>query len=149
MPAITPFVGFDLSLITSASPARGAFDLAFISARHGKKSQHAFDFDFIQRTTQRAGYIAGAADGIVTIAGNGARRQIACWNAGTLAPEKLVWSTAQGHYLLDDLDPEERYLVIGRDYKFEYPPVGYDGVPPATSLSVSEQRQLWETWQKN
>lgn len=97
-------------------------------------------------TTQR-GYIAGANDGIVTVQGKPASRDIWLLNAQTLAIEQLVTSFSNGHYLFMGLDPAKRYLVMVRDYKKEYEPFIWDYVKPADNLTIAEQQALWASWQ--
>lgn len=93
------------------------------------------------------GYIAGTADGIVTIAGAPTATDIVVLHADSLSIEQRTRSLKNGHYLIAGLDPNKSYLVLCRDYKREYEPCAYDYVQPAVDLTVEEQRQLWESWQ--
>lgn len=95
------------------------------------------------------GYIAGSADGIVTVQGKPASRNIWLLNAQTLTVEKLTTSLKNGHYIFLGLDPAKEYLVIARDYKREYEPFVWDYVKPADDLTVTEQQALWASWQTN
>ncbi|PID65576.1 MAG: hypothetical protein CR977_00810 [Gammaproteobacteria bacterium] len=92
------------------------------------------------------GYFAGTADGIVTVAGEPAMREIVCFDADTLAIIRKVWSFDNGHYLVPNLSTDHKYLLIARDYKKEYTPHGWDYREPATTLSYAEQQQLLEQW---
>lgn len=95
----------------------------------------------------KIGYIAGANDGIVTVAGKPESRKIWLLNAQTLAVEQVVTSLKNGHYIFLGLDPAKRYLVMVRDYKKEFEPFAWDYVKPADDLTVAEQQALWATWQ--
>ena len=99
--------------------------------------------------TNRIGYIAGANDGIVTVAGQPAQRDIWLLNVQTLAVEQIVTSLKNGHYLFMGLDPDKKYLVMVRDYKKEYEPFVWDYVKPADDLTIAEQQALWQSWQTN
>ncbi len=92
------------------------------------------------------GYFAGTADGIVTVAGQPAAREIVAWDAVTLAHVFTARSLPDGHYLIPALDAERKYLIIARDYKGEYAPVGWDLRSPATDLDSVEQQNLWRSW---
>lgn len=94
-----------------------------------------------------SGYIAGANDGIVTVAGKPASRKIWLLNAQTMAVEQITTSLKNGHYILMGLDPNKEYLVMARDYKKEFEPFVWDYVIPATDLTISEQQALWQSWQ--
>lgn len=104
-------------------------------------------FDSLIIITTQRGYIAGANDGIVTVQGKPASRDIWLLNAQTLAVEQLVTSLSSGHYLLMDLNPDQRYLVMARDYKKEFEPFAWDWVKPADDLTSAEQQALWQAWQ--
>lgn len=92
------------------------------------------------------GYIAGANDGIVTVAGKPASRKIWLLNAQTMAVEQVITSLKNGHYMFLGLDTAKEYLVMVRDYKKEYEPFAWDYVKPADDLTVAEQQALWQTW---
>ena len=94
-------------------------------------------------------YIAGAANGIVTVAGRPASRNIWLMNAHSLVIEQVVTSLPNGHYMFLCLDPNKRYLVMARDFKKEYEPFVWDGLAPANDLTIAEQRALWASWQTN
>lgn len=94
-----------------------------------------------------SGYIAGSADGIVTVQGKPASRKIWLLDAQTLAIEQVMTSLLNGHYLFMGLDPDKRYLVMTRDYKKEFEPVAFDNVKPLSDKSISELQELWEIMQ--
>ena len=97
--------------------------------------------------TNRAGYIAGANDGIVTVLGKPAAREIWLLNARTLSVEQVITSLSNGHYLFMGLEPNKEYLVMVRDYKKELEPFCWDYVKPADDLTITEQNALWQSWQ--
>lgn len=92
-------------------------------------------------------YIAGSADGIVTVQGKPASRKIWLLDAATMAVEQVVTSLQNGHYLFLGLDVTKEYLVMVRDYKKEFEPFAWDYVKPANDLTIAEQQDLWQTWQ--
>lgn len=93
------------------------------------------------------GYIAGSADGIVTVQGKPASRKIWLLDATTMAVERVVTSLKNGHYMFLGLDPAKEYLVMVRDYKKEFEPFAWDFVKPADDLTIDEQQTLWQSWQ--
>lgn len=97
--------------------------------------------------TSRAGYIAGAGDGIVTVQGKPAKRDIWLLNAQTLAVEQVITSLQNGHYMFTGLDTDKRYLVMARDYANEFEPFVWDQVKPADDLTIAEQQLLQASWQ--
>lgn len=96
-----------------------------------------------------AAYIAGAGDGIVTVASKPASRDVVLLDAYTLRVVHKSISLANGHYIFTGLDPDRRYLVMVRDYKKEYEPFVWDHVAPADDLTIDEQQALWQSWQTN
>lgn len=102
-------------------------------------------------TPEKQGYIAGTADGIVTVNGQPASRPVYLYEAGngisilTLIARQA--SLANGHYLFMGLDPQKKYLVMARDHKKEYEPFCFDYVTPATDLTIQQQQELWQSWQ--
>ncbi len=92
-------------------------------------------------------YIAGANDGIVTVASKPASRKIWLLNAQTLAVEQVITSLNNGHYMFLGLDPAKKYMVMVRDYKKEYEPFVWDDVTPADDLTIDEQMALQASWQ--
>ena len=99
--------------------------------------------------TSRSGYIAGSGDGIVTVQGKPAKRDIWLLNAKSMAVEQVITSLTNGHYIFTNLNPSQRYLVIARDYKKEYEPFVWDYVKPADDLTIAEQQAQWASWQTN
>lgn len=97
----------------------------------------------------KQGYIAGANDGIVTVAGKPASRKIWLLDASTMAVEQVITSLKNGHYLFMGLDSDKKYLVMVRDYKKEYEPFAWDYIKPADDLTIGEQQALWQSWQTN
>ncbi|WP_198332386.1 hypothetical protein [Psychrobacter aquimaris] len=95
----------------------------------------------------KSGYIAGSADGIVTVAGQPAKRDIYLLNANDLSVAHTTESLRNGHYMFLGLDPNKEYLVMARDYKKEFEPFVWDYVKPADDLTISEQQALWASWQ--
>lgn len=97
--------------------------------------------------TSWLGYIAGTADGIVTVNGVAAQRDIIVLNAQDLSVVQRSQSLSNGHYLLNGLDPNQKYMVMARDYNKEYEPAVFDYVTPATDLTIAQQQELWQSWQ--
>lgn len=99
------------------------------------------------RTVQR-GYIAGTGDGIVTVRGQAAKREVLLMDVNSPDYNFVgrVWSLNNGHYMFTDLDPNKEYLVMARDYNKEYEPFAYDYVKPATDITPDEQQALRESW---
>lgn len=93
------------------------------------------------------GYIAGSADGIVTVQGKPSSRKIWLLNAKTMVVEQMVVSLKNGHYMFFGLNPDKEYMVMVRDYKRELEPFAWDYVKPADDLTFTEQQALWQTWQ--
>lgn len=89
------------------------------------------------------GYIAGTGDGLVSVGNKPASRKIYVLDTQTLAIIKTAVSLDNGHYLITNLDPSRKYLIMARDYKGEYEPSCYDNVSPAADLSIDEQQELW------
>ena len=104
-------------------------------------------FNSLLYGTTYQGYIAGTSDGILTVNGKPALREILVLDASTLNTIKKSQSLANGHYLLNNLDVSKKYLVIARDYNREYEPAVFDYVTPATDLTIAQQQALWESWQ--
>lgn len=104
-------------------------------------------FDGFLIGTTRKGYIAGAADGILTVNGNAAQRDIVLLDAQDLSLVQRSQSLKNGHYLLNGLDPSKQYMVMARDYNREYEPAVFDYITPATDLTIAQQQELWQSWQ--
>ena len=97
--------------------------------------------------TNWLGYIAGTADGVVTVNGVVAKRDIVVLDAVDLSVLQRNQSLSNGHYLLNGLDATKQYMVMARDYNKEYEPAVWDYVTPATDLTIAEQQELWQSWQ--
>ena len=93
------------------------------------------------------GYIAGTNNGIVTVTGQPASRQIVVINAKTLTLQTITKSFADGRYLIAGLNPNNTYLVMARDHNKEYRTTVFDYVTPATDLTLQQQQELWQSWQ--
>ena len=104
-------------------------------------------YDNLLLGTSWLGYIAGTADGIVTVNGAVAKRDIIVLNTQDLSVVQRSQSFDNGHYLLNNLDPSKQYLVMARDYNKEYEPAVWDYVTPATDLTIAQQQELWQSWQ--
>lgn len=87
-------------------------------------------------------YIAGSSDGIVTVQGRPASREISLLDAVTLAVLKETTSRADGHYVFVNLDADREYLVMVRDYKKEFEPFAWDYVKPATDLDTDKLKAV-------
>lgn len=96
------------------------------------------------------GYIAGTADGIVTVRGKPAKREVLLMDANSQDYQFVgrIWSMDNGHYMFTDLDPDKQYLIMARDYNKEYEPFAYDHIVPATDITPAEQHALRESWTK-
>ena len=99
-----------------------------------------------------SGYIAGSADGIVTVQGKPASRKIWLLDAATLAVEQVVTSLKNGHYMFLGLDPSKRYMMIVRDFepdgiKWTGEAVVWDYINPMEDINLDEQQALWASWQ--
>lgn len=67
------------------------------------------------------GYIAGELpDGVVTVGGAPAMREVECRHRLTRTPIARVFSKADGTYRFDNLPLGEEYDVIGRDHARVY-----------------------------
>ena len=104
-------------------------------------------YDNLLLGTSYAGYIAGTADGIVTVNSVAAQREVVVLDAVDLSVVQRSQSFSNGHYLLNGLDPNQKYMVIARDYNREYEPAVFDYVTPATDLTIAQQQELWQSWQ--
>lgn len=76
------------------------------------------------------GYIAGQAEGIVTVNGNPASRRIYLFVRPQMVCVADQWSKDDGSYRFDRLNENLEYLMVGTDYKKQYEPVSYDFVKP-------------------
>lgn len=75
-------------------------------------------------------YIGGFGEGIVTINGVPAVRQVVAIEPNNFTPIRRVWSTRNGNYVLHNLDPDVKYIVMVYDYKGDYPPTTESHITP-------------------
>lgn len=99
------------------------------------------------------GYIAGTQDGIVTVHGEPARRDLIVFDAQDLTVVMRLHSLANGHYLINNLDPNKRYLIMCRPI-FGLDDIGvntvvWDFVLPMNDLTLDEQNELWQQMNLN
>lgn len=97
------------------------------------------------------GYIAGDDDGIVTVGGVPARREIIVFGLDLL-PIARYYSLDNGHYLIPNLDPSQKYLIMARDLPptdgvERYEPAVWDYVTPKNDKTIDEQMEMWQSWQ--
>lgn len=107
-------------------------------------------FDNLLVGTSYDGYIAGTNDGIVTVGGVPAKRDLTVFDATNLALVVRTASLNNGHYLIQNLDPNKRYLLMCRDLPPDgvnerYEPVCWDYVTPMTDKTLAEQQELWRS----
>ena len=100
----------------------------------------------------RSGYIAGGGDGIVTVQGNPASRNILLFDAHTMLVDQITTSLANGHYIFLNLDPKKKYVVVVRDLepdgiRWTGEAVIWDYVVPATDKAITDNLALWASWQ--
>lgn len=77
------------------------------------------------------GYIAGEApDGLVTVNTAPSRREVEVRHRMTRAVVATTFSNADGTYRINDLDPNEEFDVMGRDYAGTYNDVIVSRVKP-------------------
>lgn len=76
------------------------------------------------------GYIAGEAEGIVTVNGQPASRRIYLFARPKMEIVADTWSKDDGSYRFDHLKEDEEYLMVATDYKKQYEPVSYDFIKP-------------------
>ena len=76
------------------------------------------------------GYIAGEAEGIVTVNGQPASRRIYLFARPRMECIADTWSKNDGSYRFDRLKEDEEYLMVATDYKKQYEPVSYDFIKP-------------------
>lgn len=92
------------------------------------------------------GFFAGRDEGIVSAGGQPAKKPIVVLDAVTLQIAATAWSLPSGHYLVRNIDPSRKYLLMARDTQRGYEPVAYDWIEPSTALSGDEQVALWQSW---
>lgn len=75
-------------------------------------------------------WISGVGEGIVTINGIPASRQVVALEQPSLEVVAKTWSFPDGTYLLPNLDKSKLYIVIAYDYKGDYAPVAESHIVP-------------------
>ncbi len=101
---------------------------------------------WIKNILNHTSYIAGDKDGIVTRAGKPAALMIYVFDAKDLTLINRTASLANGHYLIRNLNPDSKYLIMVRDHSGDYEPCVFDQVVPANDLTIDEQMALWESF---
>ena len=76
------------------------------------------------------GYIAGEAEGIVSVGGQPAERNILLFERQTFKVIRTQWSKPDGTYRFDYLNPNKEFLMVALDHKKQYEPVSYDFIKP-------------------
>lgn len=76
------------------------------------------------------GYIAGEAEGIVSVGGQPAERKILLFERQNFKVIRTQWSKPDGTYRFDFLNPEKEFLMVALDHKKQYEPVSYDFIKP-------------------
>lgn len=107
--------------------------VAKIGARHDAPQFLAFKSRAVSRPDIKYGghgYIAGEAEGIVTVGGQPAARRIYLFARPQMVCVADTWSRDDGTYRFDRLDENTEFLMVGTDYKKQYEPVSYDFVRP-------------------
>lgn len=103
-----------------------------------------------------AGFIAGDGDGIVSVGGIPASREVLLYQINqydsTLTFIKKVRSTDKGHYLFGAINKNAKYLIIARDLPpsddvERYEPAVWDYVTPKDDKTIDEQMEMWKSWQ--
>lgn len=97
---------------------------------------------------ENTGYIAGMGDGIVTINGVPKSRKLIVYDAVTEQYVQTAYSLDNGHYLIPNLDPSRRYLVLCRPiYGIDERGVkakAWDNVTPTNDKTSAELTELWQ-----
>lgn len=97
------------------------------------------------------GYVAGANDGIATINGIAKACKIYALDTNNLNVLMVATALPNGHYLIPNLNPNKRYLILARDNVVnrmrQFEPCAYDDITPASNLNLNEQAILWQSWQ--
>lgn len=96
----------------------------------------------------QTGYIAGEGDGIVTINGVPKSRKLLVYDAVTEQYVQTAYSLDNGHYLIPNLDPSRRYLVLCRPiYGIDESGVtakAWDNITPMNNKTPAELTELWQ-----
>lgn len=75
-------------------------------------------------------YIAGDAEGIVSVGGQPAERKILLFERQYFKVIRSQWSKPDGTYRFDFLNPDKEFLMVALDHKKQYEPVSYDFIKP-------------------
>lgn len=75
-------------------------------------------------------YIAGDAEGIVSVGGQPAERKILIFERQYFKVIRSQWSKPDGTYRFDFLNPDKEFLMVALDHKKQYEPVSYDFIKP-------------------
>lgn len=158
----------ELAFSHAITPRAYSIDLTFAHAK--PICAHAIGIGYIQSIRRRlmlapsmvgaiglhTGYIAGAMDGIVTANGVPCAREILLMEAddNTYTISHRVHSLPNGHYMIDNLDPNKRYVILARDYTRTqgfggYQPACFDYIRPANDLSLAQIAGLWQSFTSN
>lgn len=102
---------------------------------------------------EHSGYVAGDKNGIVTVNGVPASRQLSVFDARTKQLLQTTTSNDKGNYLIMGLNPKKRYLVMCRPI-FGVDDIGvntvvWDFVLPMNDLTLDEQNELWQQMNSN
>lgn len=81
-------------------------------------------------------WISGVGEGIVTINGIPASRQVVALEQSSLTVVAQTWSFPDGTYLLPNLDKSKLYIVMAYDYKGDYAPVAESHIAPHLPLAI-------------
>lgn len=81
-------------------------------------------------------WISGVGEGIVTINGIPAVRQVVALEQSSLTVVAKTWSFPDGTYLLPNLDKSKQYIVMAYDYKGDYAPVAESHITPHSPLTI-------------
>lgn len=76
------------------------------------------------------GYIAGEAEGIVSVGGQPAERKILLFERQAFKVIRSQWSKPDGTYRFDFLNSDKEFLMVALDHKKQYEPVSYDFIKP-------------------
>lgn len=95
----------------------------------------------------RTGYVAGLGDGIVTVNGVPQSRKLIVYDAITEQRVQTAYSLDNGRYLIPNLDPNKRYLVVCRPLhgvdEQGVVPMAWDNVLPMNDKTPDEILTLW------
>lgn len=115
-----------------------------IPVRHDKPYKLLLDDQILSKDIRYGGrgYFAGLGEGILTVAGKPARREIWLISLTENRVVRSVWSERDGAWFIGHLDPAQEYMIIARDHDKQYAPFAWDHRRPATEMTLHEQLQL-------